>query len=118
VLVAVTSLLGYWAIMTWMPVPGVGAGALTPDGNLVAFVDRSILGHHLAYHTWDPEGLLSTIPALASALCGVFAGDWLNRDGRIEHRTLWLAAAGIAAALSGWLWGLVFAINKNLWTSS
>jgi predicted acyltransferase len=117
VLTAIAALLGYWALLTLVPVPGAGAGALTPEGNLASYIDRALLGRHLLTPTYDPEGLLSTIPAIATALAGVFAGDWLNAR-RAPHRTLALWMAGFAAMLAGFAWGRVFPINKNLWTSS
>jgi len=100
-----------------VPVPGAGAGALTPAGNLASFVDRAILGRHLLTPLYDPEGLLSTLPAIATALCGVFAGDWL-REPRVAHRSLSLFAAGIVAMVIGLAWGRLLPINKTLWTSS
>ena len=103
--------------MTLVPVPGAGAGVLTPAGNLASFIDRALLGRHLLTPLYDPEGLLSTVPAIATALCGVFAGDWLKRAGRDAARR-WAVAAGFAAMLAGLAWGRVFPINKNLWTSS
>jgi predicted acyltransferase len=115
---AIAMLLGYWAAMTLVPVPGVGAGVLTPDGNLASFLDRLLLHRHLAFVTWDPEGILSTVTAVATALSGVFAGDWLIQPASRDHRTLALWAAGAAATLMALLWDRVFPINKNLWTSS
>ena len=117
-IVATAVLVGYWGLMRLVPVPGVGAGVLTPDGNLAAFIDRAVFGRHLAFGTWDSEGLLSTLPAVATALCGVFAGTWLTRHERMPHHTIRLAALGAGVALVGWTWGRVFPINKNLWTSS
>jgi predicted acyltransferase len=114
----IAALAGYWAVMMLVPVPGAGRGVLTPEGNLASFIDRSLLGTHLADRFWDPEGVLSTIPAIATALCGVFAGDWLNRPSATPHRTAMLFAAGLGAAALGLIWDLVFPINKNLWTSS
>src|SRR5437868_1355966 len=111
------ALFGYWLLLLIVPVPGIGAGVLTPAGNLASFVDRALLGRHLLTQLYDPEGLLSTVPAIATALCGVFAGDWL-KDARVAHRTLWLLAAGAAATLVGLAWGRLLPINKNLWTSS
>jgi predicted acyltransferase len=121
VVVAAASLIAYWAVMTLIPVPGVGAGVLTPDGNLAAFIDRLLLGRHLSHVTWDSEGLLSTIPAVTTALCGVFAGGWLMHSGSRQLRSpvsvvLWIA--GAIAMLAGLLWNRTFPINKNLWTSS
>jgi predicted acyltransferase len=115
---AVSALLGYWAVMMLVPVPGAGRGVLTPDANLASFIDRSLLGTHLAHGVWDPEGVLSTIPAIATALFGVFAGDWLNRPATTHHRTATLLTAGLGAAVLGLLWDQVFPINKSLWTSS
>jgi predicted acyltransferase len=115
--IAAATLLGYWLLLVVVPVPGVGAGVLTPSGNLASFIDRALLGRHMLTPTYDPEGLLSTLPAVATALCGVFAGDWLKEPGA-HHRTLTLLAAGIAATVAGLAWGRLFPINKNLWTSS
>jgi predicted acyltransferase len=117
-LVAVGLLVGYWAAMTLVPVPGVGAGVLTPQGNLASYVDRSLLHRHLAFATWDPEGVLSTLPAIATALCGVVAAAWLLRPEAGRHRIAVLWAAGIVLTVIGLLWGRVFPLNKNLWTSS
>lgn len=111
-------LLGYWALMALIPVPGFGTGDLSPDGNLAAYIDRAVLGSHIWQDTWDPEGLLSTIPAVATTLTGLFTG-YLLRSGRpSEHITGALFAYGWAAILLGVVWGLFFPINKNLWTSS
>jgi predicted acyltransferase len=117
-IVGVVSLVGYWAAMMLVPVPGIGAGVLTPEGNLASFIDRALLGAHLAYPTWEPEGLLSTIPAVATALGGVFAGDWLTRARAARHRSASLFLFGVAVTALGLLWGQVFPVNKNLWTSS
>ena len=110
---------GYWAVMKLVPVPGFGAGDLSPAGNLAFWLDHQILGAHVWRYSpgpGDPEGILSTLPAIASALMGVFVGDLL-RSRRLPRRKLaWLllgGAAGIAFAL-----GLqpLFPINKNLWS--
>jgi len=114
-------LLGYWAAMRWVPVPGHGAGSLEPDSNLAAYVDRAVLGTaHLwkSSKTWDPEGLLSTLPAVATVLLGVFAGRWLRSDRSPAEKTVWMLLAGNAGLLLGIAWNEVFPINKNLWTSS
>lgn len=115
---AIALLLGYWAAMTLVPVPGVGPGVLTPGGSLASFVDRAILGRHLVFRVWDPEGVLSTIPAVVTAQLGVFAGDWLVRPGAGNGKTTSLCLAGIAAVVVALIWNRVFPINKNLWTSS
>jgi predicted acyltransferase len=113
----VSALAGYWAALMFISVPGAGAGVLTPEGNLASFIDRALLDHHLLNRLSDPEGLLSTLPAIASAMCGVFAGGWL-KERREPHRSAWLWAAGFAAMVAGLAWARVFPINKNLWTSS
>jgi|SRR5438105_778318 len=114
---AAAMLFGYWVVLVAVPVPEVGAGVLTPSGNIASFIDRTLLGRHLLTPAYDPEGLLSTVPAIVTALCGVFAGEWL-REPRVVHRSASLWAAGIAATALGLAWGRLFPINKNLWTSS
>ena len=111
-------LLGYWAVMMLVPVPGYGAGDLSPDGNLAAYLDRLLMDGHLYRDTWDPEGLLSSLPAVATALLGIFTGEWLLADRDPKEVTRGLMVAGAALVPIGLLWGLVFPINKNLWTSS
>ncbi|MDH5805796.1 MAG: DUF5009 domain-containing protein, partial [Gemmatimonadota bacterium] len=116
--VATGILLGYWALMTLVPVPGYGPGDLSADGNLGAFLDRLIFGTHLWRDNWDPEGLLSTLPAIATALSGVFTG-YLLRSGKNSVFVVGaMFTAGWAAIIAGIIWGLVFPINKALWTSS
>jgi predicted acyltransferase len=115
--IAAAALFGYWALLTLVPVPGHGAGVLTPEGNLASYLDRTLLGRHLLTPLYDPEGLLSTLPAIVTALCGVFAGVWLNERGA-PSRTVWLWAVGFGAMTLGFVWGRVLPINKNLWTSS
>ncbi|HEX6751556.1 MAG TPA: heparan-alpha-glucosaminide N-acetyltransferase domain-containing protein [Longimicrobium sp.] len=120
--VAAALLLGYWAAMTLVPVPGHGAGDLvTKDGSLAAYVDRMVLGtNHLwaAAKTWDPEGLLSTVPAIVTVLLGIFAGEWLRSARPPAERATGLFFAGNALMAAGLVWNPVFHINKNLWTSS
>src|SRR5580765_5389758 len=113
----VAALAGYWAALTLITVPGIGAGVLTPEGNLASYIDRALLGRHLLNRWSDPEGLLSTLPAIATAMAGVFAGDWL-KERRQRHHSAWLFAAGVMAMIAGLAWGRWFPINKNLWTSS
>jgi predicted acyltransferase len=118
--VAIALLIGYWALMTFVPVPGHGAGRLGKEDNLGAYIDRTLMGGHLWSEsiTWDPEGLLSTLPAIASLLIGILAGEWLRSDRRAGRKTLGLAAAGLALLVAGRLLHPYFPINKNLWTSS
>jgi len=105
-------LLGYWALLTW-------GGPLTKEGNLASRVDTALLGR-FAYEFdpktglgHEPEGLLSTLPAIATMLFGLRAGDWLRRR---QLSRLW--QAGLVALVVGWLWSAVFPFNKQLWTSS
>ena len=119
-LLAIVLLIGYWAAMTFVPVPGHGAGHLGKDDNLGAYVDRTLMGGHLWSEsvTWDPEGFLSTFPAIASLLIGILAGEWLRSDRRAERKALSLAAAGLTLFVVGRLLHPFFPINKNLWTST
>jgi predicted acyltransferase len=114
-------LAGYWALLTFVPVPGGTAGDLSPSGNLGAWIDRTVIGEaHLwrQSKTWDPEGLLSTLPAIATALTGVAAGIVLRSSRRTVDKMLLLAGAGLVGVIAGLAWGTRFPINKNLWTSS
>jgi predicted acyltransferase len=113
-------LLGYWLVMTVVPVPGYGAGDLSPAGNLAAYIDRAVLGPHIWQYAkvYDPEGILSTVPAVATALLGVLTGTWLRGGRRADVVAGRLVIAGIGGIAVGELWGLWFPINKSLWTSS
>ena len=117
----VALLLGYWAVMSWVPVPGIGPGVLEPGQDIGAYLDRAVFGtDHLwsSSRTWDPEGLLSTLPAVASVLLGVVTGEWL-RSGRPRREIVrGLVVAGTAGVVLGLLWDRLFPINKALWTSS
>ena len=121
-----TILIGYWIVMTLIPVPGTGSiGAFVldqPDKTLAAWSDRLILGTNHIWaisKTWDPEGPLSTLPAIATAMLGVIAGRWITRRERpLVERVAALYGAGSIAMLVGKFWDWVFPINKNLWTSS
>ncbi|QHS63234.1 acyltransferase family protein [Chitinophaga agri] len=116
-LVAILS--GYWAMMEFIPVPGYGAGVLTMEGSFESYVDRLLLPGKLHDGIHDPEGIMSTIPAVGTALMGILTGTFL-RDGKFSMRekACFLFAAGIGFVLLGLLWDTVFPINKRLWTSS
>ena len=115
-------LFSYWALMTFVPVPGVGYANLEKETNLGAWLDRTILTEaHLwkSAKTWDPEGILSTLPAIATGLFGVLVGVYLKRkDIEAAQKIAWLFAIGVLACLAGLIWDLQFPINKALWTSS
>ncbi len=111
-------LLSYWALMSWVPVPGHGAGDLSVEGNFAGYLDNLLMHGHLYRETWDPEGILSTIPSIATVLAGVLSGH-LVRSGkpRVEIAG-WIFVLGWCGILLGLFWGIWFPINKNLWTSS
>ena len=115
-------LIVYWALMTLVPVPGVGYANLEKETNLGAWLDRTILTEaHLwkSAKTWDPEGILSTLPAVATGLFGVLIGTWLRRKDRQDSvKISWMFSIGINAVILGLIWDLCFPINKALWTSS
>jgi predicted acyltransferase len=115
----VTLLVGYWALMTFVPVPGIGAGSFAPDANLANWIDLHYLPGRLWDKTRDPEGLLSTLPAIGTCLLGVFAGLLLKNERLTgQGKSLWLIGSGIVLVLAGHLWGLQFPIIKAIWTSS
>ena len=124
-------LFGYWIVMTVLPVPGEGTiGALlldTPPRTMAAWTDRLVfdwtrfgLGNHLwaGGVTWDPEGFLSTVPAICTAMLGNLAGRWIGERRPLTERLAGLFAAGSLGMMAGLIWNWVFPINKSLWTSS
>jgi predicted acyltransferase len=119
-------LYGYWFLQTLVPVPGyhtIGALLLgRPEATLSAWLDRTVLGlPHLwvGSKTWDPEGILSTVPAIGTVMLGVFTGRWLTRrDMPIEERLIGMFVVGAIAMVVGMMWNWSFPINKSLWTSS
>lgn len=112
-------LLGYYILMCFYEVPGYGAGQLSPEGNLAAYIDRLFLSPaHLYGKVYDPEGLLSTLPAIATSLMGNLTGTLLLQPISTERKIQNLCFAGLAGLGIGWLWGCWFPINKTLWTSS
>ncbi len=119
-------LIGYWALMTLVPVPDTGvAGRFVldqPDQLLSAWLDRTVLGvNHLwsGSKTWDPEGLLSTVPAIGTMILGTFAGRWIGETHRpLAERLSALFAVGALLMMAGLMWHWVFPINKSIWSSS
>jgi predicted acyltransferase len=117
----------YWALLKLVPVPGFGTGRLDSLGNLGAFIDRTILGtqHMWPYGltpshgvTYDPEGLLSTLPAVATLLLGILSGEWLRTGHPANRKAMILAVAGAILVGTGWLLHPLLPINKRLWTST
>ena len=116
-------LVGYWIIMRYIPVPGFGVPGrdiplLDPDRNLAAWLDRKLLFGHLWEVTRDPEGVLSTIPAVATCLLGLLTGEWLGSDRSPRTKVAAMVGAGLLGVAAGELLSLWFPINKKLWTSS
>jgi predicted acyltransferase len=115
-------LLAYWAMMTLIPVPGVGFANLEKETNLGAWLDRTLLTEaHLwrSAKTWDPEGIFSTLPAIGTGIFGLLIGTWLKRKDKEESvKISWMFSIGILAVILGLIWDLCFPINKALWTSS
>jgi predicted acyltransferase len=116
-------LAGYYILMRFVSVPGHGVPGrdipmLHPDWNLAAFIDRKLMFGHLYEGTRDPEGALSTLPAIASALLGVLTGEWLRTNRSQTKKAIGMAFAGVMGVLAGYIWNIWFPINKKLWTSS
>lgn len=113
-----TLLLGYWLLLTTIPAPGRAPGDLSPDGNLASYVDRLYFGTNMFAETHDPEGILSTLPAIATSLIGLLAGQWLAGRHGPRDQARGLLLRGLFAVVVGLLWSAWFPLNKNLWTSS
>jgi predicted acyltransferase len=122
------ALVGYWILLRWVPVPGAGMPGrdfpfMDQSQNLVSWLDRRLMPGHL-YLPWtthdlrDPEGLLSDLPAVGTALLGLLAGLWMRGRKAAQTKTLGLAAGSAACLATGYLWSVWFPLNKNLWTSS
>lgn len=121
VIAFVSILIGYWAILTYVSAPGGKAGDLTPEGNLCGYLDRQFLPGKIKkeyYGFGDNEGLLSTLPAIGTALLGVLDGAWLKSGIGPWTKSLGLALVGLVCLASGYAWGMSFPIIKILWTSS
>ncbi len=119
IVACVSLLVGYWALMTFVPVSGLGAGSFAPGANLANWIDLHCLPGKRWEGTWDPEGWLSTLPAIGTCLLGVFAG-MLLKNSRVapQRKSLWLAGVGVAMVVLGFLWGIQFPVVKKIWTSS
>lgn len=122
--VAVACLVGYWLLMRYVTVPGCGVPTHEipindPNSNLTAYIDRALFApQHLYQRVRDPEGLLSTLPAISTTLYGLLAGLWLRTSRTVKAKAAGLAVAGVSLALAGLTWSTVFPLNKKLWTSS
>jgi predicted acyltransferase len=111
---------GYWLLMAFAPVPGFGSGRLDVEGNFAHYIDRIVLGAHNYRHTktWDPEGIVSTIPAIATALLGVVCGHILRTATPLVKKLPRMVALGAALVVAAEICNIWLPINKKLWTSS
>jgi len=119
----IACLAGYWAILRLVPVPGFGLPGhdipfMDPQRNIAAWLDRKLMMGHLYNDVRDPEGLISTIPAIGTALMGVLTGQWLRTEASPRTKVFRMVAFGILGLVAGLVWDRWFPINKNLWTSS
>ncbi len=117
-IISIVILIIYWLAMTLIPVPGYGAGNLNPEGNLAAYIDRLIFYGHMWKQNWDPEGLLSTFPAVVTTMIGIFTGVWLQKSKDKFETTSGMFVAGYILIVLGVIWDMWFPINKYIWTSS
>jgi predicted acyltransferase len=120
IIITAALLVIYWLLMTRLHAPGFATGDLSKEGSLASFIDRVIFGPHIWRQgkVYDPEGLLSTIPAIATTLFGVLTGQWLRTDKSPYEKVAGLFVAGAICIVIGWSWNPFFPINKALWTSS
>jgi predicted acyltransferase len=120
-IIAVGLLIVYWLLMTHVPAPGFGVGDLSKEGSLASYVDRRVFGPHIWKQgiVYDPEGILSTMGALATTLFGVLTGNRLRCNTRTPiEKVAHMFIAGVCCVIIGWIWNVWFPINKSLWTSS
>ncbi len=117
-ILAAIILLAYWAILALLPVPGLGADVFQKGNNVAAYIDNLLLPGHLwaSSKTWDPEGILSTIPAIATGLIGLWMGSKIKQNA--NSLNMLLGVGGLVLLGLALLWHTVFPINKSLWTSS
>lgn len=117
-IIAAVLLIGYWLAMTMIPTPGMGEPMLEPGTNLAAWIDSYLLPGRMYQKTWDPEGLLSTLPAIGTGILGMLAGSLIVSKKTREEKIIWLFTAGFIALAIGHVWSWHFPLNKNIWTSS
>ncbi len=119
----VAALVGYWILIRWVPVPGYGMPGrdipfMDKQANLTAYIDRLIFPSRLYVGTRDPEGLLSTLPAVATTLLGTLTALWLRSTRSLRKKATGMFVAGVLSTILGEIWNIWFPINKNMWTSS
>jgi predicted acyltransferase len=108
----------YWLAMVLVPTPGYSKAMLEPGVNLAAWIDSLLLPGKLWQGTWDPEGILSTFPALVTCIMGIFTGQLILSKEKDDRKVIRMFTLGTAVAITGYFWGLFFPVNKNIWTSS
>jgi predicted acyltransferase len=115
-------LIGYWLLLLLFPAHDLGSSdPFSQTGNLTSYIDRLIMPGRLYLGNHDPEGIFSTIPAISTALLGMFTGEFMMSDYLSDKKlkkVLYLALAAIVLMIIGQVWNLAFPINKNLWSSS
>ena len=117
-IIALAILIVYWLTMVLIPIPGQEKALLEPGLNLAAWIDSKLLPGYMWQKTWDPEGLLSTIPAIATGISGMLAGHLILSNKSNEQKVIQLFSFGFLAFILGYWWNYIFPINKNIWTSS
>jgi predicted acyltransferase len=116
--IGAATLVAYWLIMAFVPVPGLGYPSLEPGKNIAACIDSVLLPGRLYRGTWDPEGILSTFPSIATGITGMLAGILIAGKSSLDRKIIWLFVIGFICFVLGGMWNWFFPINKNLWTSS
>ena len=117
-IIAGVLLVGYWLLMVLIPTPGYGKVMLEPGANLAAWFDSKFMPGHLWKETWDPESILSTLPAIASGITGLLAGHLILSKMEQERKVIYLFSFSFLAFVIGFFWNYIFPVNKNIWTSS
>ncbi len=117
-IIAAVILVGYWLAINFIPTPGYGKVMLERDINLAQWIDYKFLPGKLYQGVWDPEGILSTFPSIATGISGMLAGRLLLKVDSREYKVIWLFLLGFISTITGVIWNWVFPLNENIWTSS
>lgn len=116
--IAALLLVAYWLVLTCIPTPGIGKVMLEPGINIVAWIDNQWLPGRMWRGNWDPESILTTVTSVISGMAGMLAGRLMLSNYSANEKVNYLMTAGVFTALAGYIWGLTFPVNENLWTSS
>ena len=116
--IAAVLLVAYWLVLTCIPTPGTGKVMLEPGINITAWVDSKLLPGKMWQVTWDPESILTNFTAIATGITGMLAGRLMISQLSALEKVCYLMSAGVFSSVAGYLWGLTFQVNENLWTSS